>query len=137
MNGETEEMKMKQCWIKVRYAIGTGTVCARIINEKNVEYTTCIHADGRATCTCEARRECYHIKHLRAEEAKRQPAAQPQQETDLKEDMYNGLIAAQERQQQEARAEDREKQAVRTADNVPPWMLRGRGGILAGANVDR
>ncbi|HEY7415050.1 MAG TPA: hypothetical protein VH593_07645 [Ktedonobacteraceae bacterium] len=67
----------KQCWIKARYLVKrTGTVCVHIVNERALEYTTCLHADGRASCTCahvpsKKCPECYHIKHLRAIELAR------------------------------------------------------------------
>ncbi len=73
----------KKCFIVRRYEVkSSGSICAIIRNGENKEYTTCLHANGRSSCTCEAGsrgRECYHVKHLRASEAARQ--TQPVQET--------------------------------------------------------
>lgn len=60
----------KVYFILRRYYIkSTGTVCADIRNECGVNYRTCLFRDGRASCSCPATSECYHIRHLRQAEA--------------------------------------------------------------------
>ncbi len=68
-------MKEKQCWIRRRYLVKrTGSICAKIVNERGDEYTTCLHCNGAHSCDCKAGERgvlCYHVKHLQAKEAER------------------------------------------------------------------
>ncbi len=97
----------KTCFIKTRYFVkSTGTVCARIVNEKNIEYTSCIFKDGRSSCTCPHHPtakcpECYHVKHLRASEAQRnnhteqdtRTPAQPLVETETQQEAHQTAVS--------------------------------------------
>lgn len=97
----------KKCWILRRYEIiATGAICADIRNERGIDYRTCLFPDGRASCTCEARTECYHIKHLRQVERERKEKATLQSEP----------------RQVEASSE---RQASSVEAALPAWMMRG------------
>jgi hypothetical protein len=126
--------QVKQCWITVRYEIklgaSAGTICARIVNEQGTEYTTCIHADGRTSCTCTAHTTCYHIRHLIAC-TQRQPTTtttteqQPQSETSQDEQQPATVAPALASTPKVAHMSQIEAAA-------PTWMMRGctRGGAL-------
>ena len=58
----------KTCFILVRYFVKSSkSICCIIRNEQGTDYTTCLHANGRTSCTCDAGERgqaCYHATHL-------------------------------------------------------------------------
>lgn len=44
----------------------SGIKCAQVENDRKQRYFVTVRPDGRATCTCAARKACYHIAYVDA-----------------------------------------------------------------------
>ena len=73
-----KQQTAKVLYIQTRYFIKhNGSVCCKVISGEN-KYTTCVHANGRTSCTCEAGsygRSCKHVKLVVAAEQARKAAS--------------------------------------------------------------
>jgi|SRR5579883_775260 len=79
---------VKTCTILTRYFVKrTGTICCIVKNGEGKQYTTCIHKNGKSSCTCAhgqsnrmSKKECYHAAHVRREEVLRATRKNAEQE---------------------------------------------------------
>jgi hypothetical protein len=76
-NTMAKQQVAKALYIAVRYFVKrSGSVCCKVVSGEK-KYTTCVHANGRTSCTCDAgqySRSCKHVKLVVAAEQARKAA---------------------------------------------------------------
>jgi hypothetical protein len=92
-----KQQTAKVLYIQIRYFIKrNGSVCCKVVSGENT-YTTCVHANGRTSCTCDAGqfgRSCKHVLLVVSTEHARKVATvpTPTESTEIRE--TDGLEAS-------------------------------------------
>jgi hypothetical protein len=127
--------KQKTCFIVRRYFVKSNkSVCCIVRNEKGIEYTTCLHANGSTSCTCKAGengQKCYHVKTVQAKEQECTGAAPVDRATQAREICQSlGMIPAAQMKRVEKATLARGMQVVECKpDKMMDAPLNGNAGF--------